>query len=167
MIVLIFHPDHLILVRIKHHKGRTLQGGLLHTAVPHARCVRFATIFSVQKAVFILEILSALLVSDESDGRMIIFGCGKEKTELQLQNTVILRIKIRKNLKFFAGNKGSELKCGSEYFLYFVHLKVQKLKDNVQTNELLTTMCIIYHFLSINLFSVKKVPRNKKFLLMI
>jgi hypothetical protein len=79
MIVLIFHPDNAILVRIKHNKGRTLQGGLLHTAVPHSRRVRFATIFSVQKAVFIFEILSALLVSDESDGRMIIFGCRKKK----------------------------------------------------------------------------------------
>jgi hypothetical protein len=72
MIVMIFHPDNLILVRIKHNKGRTLQGGLLHTAVPHSRRVRFATIFSIQEAVFILEILSALLIGDESDGWMII-----------------------------------------------------------------------------------------------
>jgi hypothetical protein len=82
MIVLIFHSNNAILVRIKHHKGRTLQGGLLHAAVPHSRRVRFATIFSIEEAVFILEILSALLVSDESDGQNIIFGCRK-KTELQ------------------------------------------------------------------------------------
>ncbi len=102
MIVMIFHPDNVILLSIKHHKGRTLQGGLLHTAVPHSRRVRLGTIFSVQKTVFILEILSALLVSDESDGRMIIFGCRK-KAERQLQNTVILRIRTRMNPNFFAG----------------------------------------------------------------
>jgi hypothetical protein len=72
MIVMIFNPDNAILVRIKHNKGRTLHGGLLHAAVPHSRRVRFATVLSIEEAVFILEILSALLISDESDGWMII-----------------------------------------------------------------------------------------------
>jgi hypothetical protein len=70
------------------------------------------------------------------------------------------------NLNFFARNEGSHLNANPNVtYVYFVHFLVQKVKDNVQTNELMTTMCIFYHFLSINLFSVKKVPRNKKFLL--